>query len=760
MGTTAQICRKFLYSICLAVLSLVVHAEDINSLAVNSLTVPRIERAPTLEDFVEMHPSSPMAVMVKAGQFVQRTPRDGEPVSRQTDAYLAYDDRNFYVMFVCFEKHEDLRARLSHREETDADDNVELLLDTFNDQRRAYTYMVNPRGVQTDGLWTEGKAINLSYDAVWTSKARITPQGYLALISVPFKSLRFPNTPEQKWGIMLRRSLPVATEDSYWPAYTTRVEGRLNQAAQISGLREISPGRNMQFITYALFRSYRAPDLRDPLNPRFSEKSFKGDVGLDAKFILKDSLVLDLTANPDFSQIESDEPQVTVNQRFEVYFPEKRPFFLENSNYFDTPVNYVFTRRIVNPDFGTRLTGKVGKNSIGLLIADDRAPGLAVSPSDRLANSRALFAVGRYTRDIGSQSTLGLFYTDREYEGTWNRIGGADARIKIGQNWVATAQGVVSSTQTATSYLAGPSYKAEIDRTGRQLNYWAIYNNTAAGFVTDVGFFRRSNYRAITQELSWKFYPDSRILLSHGPSFQLHRAWDHKGFSLETDQILSYRFDLPRTTWIIAEAGYGTEGLRADEYPALTRNTQFSNFHYGIRYNSDVISWLGVYVSAFVSKPINFVTPTGIPPHSLDQFAPYVGLWWRPTKSIKVVQTYIYNRDFDPASNRVAITNHISRTSFNWQFTPAFSVRLIGEYSAVLPSDTLTTLKPTKNFNGDFLFTYLLHPGTAVYFGYNSNLQNVRRNLAVDPDGVLMRTRNSFINDGRQLFMKVSYTFR
>jgi Domain of unknown function (DUF5916) len=737
-----------------------VSAEDLTSLSANGIVVPRLERAPTLEDFGEMQPSPAMAAMVKAGHFLQRNPRDGEPASQKTDAYLGYDARNFYVMFVCFQKQEDLRARLSHREEMDADDSVELLLDTFNDRRRAYVYTVNPRGVQGDGLWTEGKEINLSYDAIWGSKAKITSQGFIALISVPFKSLRFPNTPEQKWRIMLHRFMPTTSEDSYWPQYTTRIEGRLNQTAEISGLREISPGRNMQFIPYALFRSYRAPDLRDATNPRFASKDFKGDIGGDAKFIIKDSLVLDLTGNPDFSQIESDEPQITVNQRFEVYFPEKRPFFLENSNYFDTAVNYVFTRRIANPDFGARLTGKVAKNSVGLFVVDDRSPGLLLPPHDPLSDSRALFAIGRYSRDIGSQSTLGFLYTDREYEGMWNRVGGADARIKLNPNWIATAQGVLSSTRTATSYLAGPSLHAAVARSGRQFNYQAVYDDTAAGFVTETGFFRRPNYRGIDQTCSWKFYPNSHTLLSHGPQVEVLRAWDHQGLSVNTDQTVSYRFDLPRTTWIIAAAGYGTQGLSPDEYPSLVSNKQFSNAHYRIQYNSDVIPWLGIYVMSYVSRQVNFVSPAAVPPQSLNQFDSYVGLWWRPTKSIKIVQTYLYSRGFEPISDQVAITNHISRTSFNWQFTPALSLRLIGEYSSLLPSSTLTTLKPTKSFNADFLLTYLVHPGTAVYLGYNSNLQNLTPNLALDPDGSLARTRNSFINDGKQFFMKVSYTFR
>src|SRR5947207_11266602 len=141
-------------------------------------------------------------------------------------------------------------------------------------------------------------------------------------------------------------------------------------------MESISPGRNMQFIPYGVLRSFRALDTRDPAVPRFDHRDAEFHGGIDSKFVLHDNLVLDVTANPDFSQVESDEPQITVNQRFEVFFPERRPFFLENSDYFKTPIDLFFTRRIGDPQFGARLTGKVGPYSLGILATDDRGPAI------------------------------------------------------------------------------------------------------------------------------------------------------------------------------------------------------------------------------------------------------------------------------------------------------------------------------------------------------------------------------------------------
>src|SRR5207237_3477748 len=197
---------------------------------------------------------------------------------------------------------------------------------------------------------------------------------------------------------------------------------RRSHEANLTDCKDISPRRNMHFIPYVESRTFRSLDTRDPAQPRFDSASFQGKAGLDAKFVFLDSLVLDATINPDFAQVESDEPQNTVNQRFAVFFPEKRPFFMENSNFFEAPLvaigflqpRLVFTRRIADPTFGVRLTGKQGPWNLGFLIADDRSPGVIVPDNDPLHGQRAYFAIGRVIRDLGRQSRIGAVFTTRE----------------------------------------------------------------------------------------------------------------------------------------------------------------------------------------------------------------------------------------------------------------------------------------------------------------------------------------------------------
>ena len=220
-------------------------------------------------------------------------------------------------------------------------------------------------------------------------------------MSIPFRSIRFHPANEQVWGVTLMRYIARNDEYDYWPRVSSTISGRLNQEALITGVEGVSPGRNMQFNPYGYLSGLRALDDRDPIQPRFDNRNLQGKLGLDSKFVFHDSLVLDTTINPDFAQIETDQPQNTVNQRFEVFFPEKRPFFLENSNFFsDTNIGVyqlsriLFTRRIIEPSFGTRLTGKQGPWNLGFFVADDRSPGLDSSRQQPFERNSRLFRGG------------------------------------------------------------------------------------------------------------------------------------------------------------------------------------------------------------------------------------------------------------------------------------------------------------------------------------------------------------------------------
>jgi hypothetical protein len=754
---------KFLLFLCLAQAVLAQTAPTIH--------ISRIDTQPTLADFEDMKPSARVASqMLKVSGFVVREPSDGSKPSQDTDVYLAYDQKNLYAAFVCWDTEPDkIRARMTRREDVFSDDSAEIMIDTFHDARRGYAFAANPFGIQWDALWTEGVAsgtgdysgFDTSFDTVWNSEGKLTGRGYILLMSIPFKSLRFPSSDVQTWGIILNRSIPRTNENIFWPRISNRILGRFNQAASMEGLEHISPGRNMQFNPYGAFRTFRSIDQRDPSNPVFTGREFKPDVGLDSKFIVHDSFVVDATVNPDFSQVESDQPQITVNQRFEVFFPEKRPFFLENSNYFNTPFNLVFTRRIAHPEYGLRLTGKEGPWAIGVLTSDDRAPGERVAPGDPLAGDRAIFTVARVSRDILNQSTIGAIYTDREFAGGFNRVGGIDANIKLNQNWRLRAQAATSTTVNPDgSQTSGPIWGAIFDRTGRKFNLESFYRDVSPGFDTETGFVNRTDVREQSTTASYFWRPEGKTFISWGPTIQQFNIWDHKGTALDYYVLPGVRFDFTRNTFFnFHPFGYDNVYLRPQDYTGLANVHRYPQPFWGVEGGT---SW-------FKQFDLNwfFVSGAGVNYNPSAGRIPLIGhedqgnftLSLHAGGRLRVDNNYLLEHIRERDSNLTAVTNHIVRSKWNYQFTKDLSARVILQYTSVLSNPLISSLSPAKGVNADFLITYLVHPGTAVYVGYNSDLQNLDRRLLNTPTG-LLTTRDDFMNDGRQFFVKISYLWR
>ncbi len=711
--------------------------------------------------------------MLMVNKFVQRDPKDGAPASQRTEAYLGYTNKDFYVLFLAFDTEPDkIRARMLRRELIDDDDQIGLFIDTFHDKRHAYVFYVNPYGIQQDALFSESSGPDQSWDTVWNTDTKITGHGYMVLVTIPFKSLRFSREPMQTWGIMLARVLPRNGERAYCPTNSSKIQGWLVNEGEIDGLHDISPGRNMQFMPYASLGAFRELDQRDPTTNRFTGKHLAPKEGLDSKIVIKDSLVLDTTINPDFGQIESDDPQVTVNQRFEVFFPEKRPFFQENSSYFQTPLNLVFTRRVIDPLYGARLTGKVGPWAIGTFFANDRAPGKSVLEGDPLSGHDALFGVFRLNREVGQGSSVGFIFTDRELQTSpfstctatrcqtgFNRVGGFDTHIKINQNWQLNAQAVTSETKFSDgTHQAGPAYQVYLERSSRRLEFNSLYQDIAAGFNTDTGFVNRTDIRQFSNFIAYTSHPEGKHLNAYGPRLYEATIWDHNGVLLNYAINPQYEWDFARQSAIAVGGQLDHERLRPADFSTLTANRDYAHVQGFVAGATQYFKWINFNGEVDWETATNFVPRSG-PPVLVNSNTGNLRAVVRPTKGLTVENTYLFTRLQDMKTGANIFNNHILRSKWNYQFTKEFSLRLIGQYTANISDPALTTLQNTKNFNADVLFTYLVHPGTAIYVGYNSNLQNLDRALANTPDG-LLRTRSSFINDGRIFFVKVSYLFR
>jgi hypothetical protein len=746
--------------------------------------IPHVRRAPKFEDFLE---NQPREAELKITDFRQYFPGDGAPATEPTTAYLSYDDKNLYVAFVSSDAPGAIRAHLAKREAVDQDDGVAVFLDTFRDAHRAYYFATNPLGIQADAIYTEGQGYDYSFDTLWYSTGRVTATGYIVFFAIPFKSLRFSPAPEQTWGIALHRIILRKSEFDYWPHVSNHVEGLTQQFASVTGIENVSPGRNVQLIPYGLLASNHFLNQPSSGKPGFGD-NFEHRAGLDAKFVAKDALTFDVTLNPDFSQVESDDPQVTVNQRFAVFFPEKRPFFIENAGFFATPINLFFSRRIADPQFGSRMTGKIGNWTLGTLIIDDQQPGLSI-PSGSYAEGRAVDGVVRVTREFGKQSYVGAFFSSRSFVDTSNRAISLDARLKFSKNWVSTIQGVHSWAQQnraagfdclsfastgQTASQQGNALWADASYSGRHTYFSTRYSDLSPNFCAELGFVNRIDLRQNYTSGSYIWQPQKRKIIDYGPTVSETLDWNHLGTLQDWAATVGFQMDLRKQTTFTVSRGETMERFAGVDFrkhsTAVSVSTQpykwisySARYTWGIGTNYFPLQSLGPFLGD--TKRVNF------------------GFTLRPFSRFRMDETWIYSRlgvrpgwttpPFSPGGN--IFSNYLNRTKLNYQFTRELSLRLILDYNATIAntqlfdvqtslggSDSLTgPLVPTKKFTTDLLLTYLLHPGTAFYVGYNNGLSNLSLVPAAggNPATVLVNGAPSNTTN-RLFFVKVSYLLR
>jgi hypothetical protein len=763
------------------------HAEGAGSaVALNPahIVIPRLDAAPALKDLLGRSPAGPVRNMLRISSFIQRFPDDGQAGSQPTTAYLGYTHEALFIAFVCADADPQLiRAHMLARDSLADDDSVTVFLDTFHDQRRAFVFQSNAFGVQADSLYSEQNGFDSSFDTVWDTWGQRTDSGYAVLMRIPFASLYFAKSDPgemRTWGIILQRNVSHKSEQDFWPRSNHDIAGRLTQDMKVEGFRDVENGQNLQFEPYVLARSLRNLNSVDPLDPYFEDKHLQGYGGLDAKFILHNSLVLDTTVNPDFSQVGIDNPAIP-NQRFPPFFAEVRPFFIENSSYFMTPTNLYYTNNIVKPQFGARLTGKLGGWALGLLGVDDRGPGQMVPPSDPTYNSRAHVYIGRLNRDLGSLSNVGLIYADREYLDSFNRAGGIDYRLRLKNRWTITGQGLTSQTKNLSNNTSGEqpcltyalscsgqAWVQELSYSDLHWNWWAAYTDTSAGFVTDTGFFQRPDVRQPNGRVAYTFRPTHGPLLDHGPAVYTERIWDHTGTPLDFYVIPHYNFDFRGNTSISAEVELGQDRLRPIDYSALPDDVEYHSQTAGINFYTAPVPYLAVSGGFWKGDTINYSPPAGSGPVPVHLDSPNLNVEVKPLGALDLQNSYVYSHFTAPDTGAVVYDNHELISRWNYQLTKAASFNLIGQYISTLPHADLTDAPNSKTLFGDALFTYMPHPGTAIYFGYIGNFANLDRALCTREAGgmcapyapILSPTNSSLMNDGKTIYMKISYLLR
>jgi hypothetical protein len=494
-----------------------------------TVVVPRFEEAVRIDGVLDEDVWSRAAVI---DGFTQYEPADGRPAAERTEVRVWYAPDAIHFGITAYDSDpSSIRANRADRDNISGDDHVIIYLDTFLDRRRAFFFGVNPLGVQQDGVRTEGAAsagrmfggsIDRSPDFLYESSGRLTPDGYVVEVRIPFKSLRYPPGEQLAWGLNIERKSQRTGFVDTWPDIRRASASFLAQGGTLTGLYDLRRGVVLEAQPFVTANMAGART-----DGQFMRESTEPTAGVSARIGFT-NFSLDATLNPDFSQVEADAGQVTVNERFALLLTEKRPFFLEGIELFATPNQLVYTRRVADPLVGGKVTGKLGASSVAYLTAVDRH----VDALDR----NALFNVARLRRDIGLNSLLGVTLTDRSIIGgpAYNRVAAGDARLVFGGLYYVEGQLGASWTSDGAQRRSSPIWKAEFDRTGRSFGFNYQLNGVGEEFETRAGFVNRRNIvsgRGINR-LTHYGSPGAaleRVTVFFGPS----RVWTHTGFGRE-----------------------------------------------------------------------------------------------------------------------------------------------------------------------------------------------------------------------------------
>ena len=497
--------------------------------------IPRLEASVRVDGVLD---EPVWAEAARLTGFWQYQPVDGRPAEERTEVLVWYAPDAIHFGIIAHDRvPSSIRATVADRDNIDNEDQIILDLDTFHDRRRAFFFGVNPLGVQTDGVRSEGAgqvsslvpgSVDKNPDFLWDSKGRLTERGYEVEIRIPFKSLRYPGGERQIWGFNVTRVTQRTGYTDTWTDVRRANASFIGQEGALSGLHDIRHGVTVEAQP---FLTATANGSRDDGSGEFGREEVDPDAGLNLRLGFT-SYALDATLNPDFSQVESDEGQVTVNERFALFFPEKRPFFLEGIELFGTPQQLVYTRRIVDPKAGAKFTGKFGQLGIAHLTAvDDGGDGAR----------DAWFNVTRVRRDFGRNSIAGVTFTNRDQAPAHNRVLAGDFRYVWGL-YFAQFQYGASWTSSGGSTRRAPIWQAEYDRTGRSWGFNYLLRGLGQGFDAQAGFVNRLRSNVV-----------------NGHAFNRLTFYGGRGALLENLTI----FFGPERTWLYDDFGFkeGIEGF-------------------------------------------------------------------------------------------------------------------------------------------------------------------------------------------------------
>ena len=763
--------------------------------------------------------------------FYQTSPGDNIAPSKPTEVMLGYDEKNLYIAFKCYDEPGKIRATVAKRDGVFDEDNVRVWLDTFNDQRRAYILGFNPYGIQQDGIFTEGKGNDYSVDIVMESKGVIEDWGWSVEVKIPFKSLRYAAGKNKLWGFNAARNIDRLNDEfDSWMPDDRNVSGQLIKYGKITGLEDIKTERTLEVVpsvTISESGNRRRTILQSVVNNlppgavtdpgRFVNDGIKQDIGVNLKLNVTPNVTLDAAYNPDYAEIEADAPVVLANQRFPIFFQEKRPFFLEGADIFQSPLQVFYSRQIIDPDLAVKLTGKIGKNTFGLLAASDNAPGNysqedrndpGIRPSGEFLDKNANFIVARVKRDIGRENSVGFFSTMRVFPRQHNFTGGFDGKFKL--NPQTTTQFQIVATHSRRNFYDpfldsapyrtgnGFGYYFNLDYTEKNRGFFIEASGRTRFYRADAGFTPRTNTNSffLVGRLSTEPQPKAKIIrLSWQPYTRIKYDW--QGRSQNALLGNSFNFDLQHNTFIHFETGIGYERLVEEEFGAA-RTAIGAGAFFGAPERSAYQPYFSLNASRTINKQLSvsgfvetnwnafdfdFGGGKRFPRHSPAYFQYLNSPEYLEYSRLRAVNPFDPNNfppdapPLDPGRGRQF------DAEIEVEYKPIDPLRISLDYtkSKLVRYDTnrtafdanIVSLRSTYQFTrfifartridynslsskvgGQLLFGWNPSPGTAFYAGYNDS---------VNYNGFSPYTEQyepGISRNGRTFFIRMSYLFR
>lgn len=696
-------------------------------LAQESLTPMKTDTPPVIDGVLdeEIWQNAPMISGFKT--FVPDYEKD---MDQKTEVYMAYDEDNLYFAFKAFDDPEKIKTSIAARDKIRDDDWICINLDSFNDHQSLYGFYINPNGIQMDSKFSAGRD-DYGIDMVWYSAGQINEEGYFIEVKIPFKSIRYRNEDIVKMGVIFERKISrLSIQGSYPPLDPEMGLNFLMQTKRMDyeGIRKFKLIEVLPAVTYTNSSSHQEGALVNDINSL--------EAGLTVKYGITSELILDATINPDFSQVESDVGQIDINQRFAIFYPERRPFFLEGNEVFnfaetgrrDALRSVVNTRSIVNPFLAGKLSGKIGpRNTIASIVALDEIHPSEVNGGEEMAK----VGVFRYKRAFKGDTYIGGVYTSRELNGYFNRVAGLDGQIRITKSSTIEAHFLGSFNKDSINAPVENDHSIKIGYSRRTRNSsYGLSFGDISNFKTDVGFVTRTDARRYNGYFSPKFYFDHDVVKRFEPFLSVtylldlpsglyeHSYWLNASLSLIRNSRISASYNLKNEVYLGELFNRNT--FRSSVSSQITKRIFFNiSYNYGnkIFYSESPFQGIGADISGNLNLQIN------------NNF----NSEWR----------YTFTNFFNKSTNEKEYDYSIIRSKNTYQVNKYLFFRVILQYNTF-----------REQLDTDFLASFTYIPGTVVHLGYGSVYTNTKWNVDEYIPG------DHLIETNRGFFFKASYLFR